>query len=403
VDINNFAPVLRFGRLNAFGKTLVCSLIILVLLQLWRPLYFLSDDNLTGWLPIVIDIGRHLKEGESPFVNRYVFDGNYQLLRDANSLGYWNPITLISSWVLGERTSLVLADILASTHLLVCACAFTLLLNRLRKMRGLALSDARVVFLSLSFTFCGYALVVGPSWLTFLANQASLPILMLGLFHAHKKLGIAWVAFGFLYALLAGHLSPFIFTVLFFTLLVVGLCFVDKSVEPLVRWSAGFGVALVLTSPLLWPAFQGFAESTRNVPMTLGQTSDFSVPLLVLIASFFTGYFGVLACVAAGIYQIELLGAFAGCAASGLALHGINWRRRKAGNSTSISAFEACLAVVMMLLIVFIMRPVWLAQILAALPLFRSLRWPFREVILLVFLRICGWPCARFRFVDERS
>ena len=386
---SQFASNARLTSWSAFHKTLGCSFFILLLLQLWRPYYFLTDDNLTGWLPVAMDIGRHLREGETPFVNSYIFEGKYQLLRDPNNLFYWNPITLLSSYFLKSRASLALADISASVHLLVCAGAFTLLLNRLRDVRNLVLSDRRIVFLSLSFTFCGYALVVGPSWLTFLANQAALPILMLGLLHSRPISGALLVAFGFLYALLCGHLSPFLFTILFLGILVVAWGFVDKSPAKLIRFALGLALALIVASPLLLPAIQGFSESTRNAPLTLGQTSQYAVPMPVLIASFFAGYFGVLASVAAGLYQIELLGAFAGCAASGLALQSLRFRRPKRGEESapqsSIPAFDACLAGVMILLIIFIMRPVWLAQILAALPLFRSLRWPFREVLLFVF------------------
>ena len=53
-------------------------------------------------------------------------------------------------------------------------------------------------------------------------------------------------------------------------------------------------------------------------------------------------------------------------------------KRRRA-----FSRIETVLLVVIVICAVFIARPVWLAQLLAQVPLMRSLRWPFREIAVL--------------------
>ena len=66
------------------------------LLEIWRPLYFLTDDNLGGGFPLLTGIGQHLLHGQSPFRADYIFGGDYNLSRDCTNF-VWHPFFLAAS------------------------------------------------------------------------------------------------------------------------------------------------------------------------------------------------------------------------------------------------------------------------------------------------------------------
>src|SRR5947207_1585752 len=74
--------------------TVIASIAILILLQCWRSHYFLTDDNLSFYLPHEVEIGRHLKAGENFFRTDYLFGGGYSLIKDPLFLSFWHPIYL---------------------------------------------------------------------------------------------------------------------------------------------------------------------------------------------------------------------------------------------------------------------------------------------------------------------
>ena len=368
------------------------TLFILCLLQLWRPYFFLTDDNLTGWLPIQVHAARRLWSGRSPFINDYLFGGHYDLLHDTSALNLWNPFNLASSFLVKTGGYFALVDLFCSFNLLLCAVAFALLLCRLRQApqaQAPDLSDNRIVFLTLSFTFSTYTLLVAPSWANFSANQAALPILGLGLLEPRRARGIPLIAFGLGHALLAGHLHPFLFTLLFFTVFVAGLSCTQRSWEPLLRWLCGGLAAALLAAPLLIPAVSGFAGTARSQPLTIRQMAGTAVPLPVFVTSFFVGSFSILTGVPYYVGNNHQGHAFgiASCAASFVFWHGLKARRKPSG-------WEWVLLLLTLLAILFVVRPAWLSLALSRLPLFSSLRWPFREILLFQFF-IHLWMASR--------
>jgi hypothetical protein len=364
-------------------QTFGLSLLILCLLEIWHPYHFLTDDNLTYVLPVMVTMGRNMAQGSSPFVNQYLFGDGINLLHDPSNLAFWNPFVLGATYLCATvlkntNAYLGLVDFCAWVYFVLCAVSFALLLSRLRQWRSLPLSNGRIVLLSLSYTFSSFALMVGSAWVMFLANQAMLPILLMGILHPQRAKGVAWVTLGMVASLLMGHLSPFLFTIFFLAVFVFYLCLVEKNVEPLLRCLFGGLAALLLVSPLLWITFANFSDSARSAPLSVAKASVRSVSFSVLLSSFFGGWIFVIFGLALKIHWVDFGQPIASCAASFMVFHSFRARQRMTG----LQAACLCVALVVIL---FVVRPPWLGAVVSHLPLYRSLRLPFREIFIALF------------------
>ncbi len=69
------APQRSGGKVVAMAAAL--ALLACVALQIWRPYFFLTDDNVVQWLPPMVEMSRNLHaEGKPVFVSASVFGGN---------------------------------------------------------------------------------------------------------------------------------------------------------------------------------------------------------------------------------------------------------------------------------------------------------------------------------------
>ncbi len=378
---------------RAVQLSLGFSLLALMLVQAWRPFYFLTDDNLCGWMPVVVDLGRSLGHGASPFVNPHLYGGQHALLSDPANLCLWHPLVLILALVGQTPAFAALPDLYVSLNLLLCAFAMSHLLIRLRAMAASGLSDKRIVLLTLSFTFSAYALIADASWATFAANQAALPVVMLGLLHPRRRGGLWLICGGLLHALLGGHLSPFIFSIFFISVFIVLYSVLARNGEMALRWVGGLGLTLLLASPLLVPAVRGFAGTARSGSLPPDFTSFLHIPLPVLAASFFAGKLSVLFESSEKGAIPSSLSHIACCVGAMATLHSWGARRQ--------SSLEWAFLSVALLSVVFIVRPLWLTTVLSHIPILRSLRIPMREVLILLFFIHC-WIALRPVTLDAR-
>jgi len=110
-------------------RTLLATLALFLALEIWRPYYFLTDDNLSAGLPFLTEMGRHLKSGQSPFYSDYLFGGHYNLLRDANYFS-WSPIYFIVSLLADTPGRFAMLDLIALFNILLSAAGFALLAAR---------------------------------------------------------------------------------------------------------------------------------------------------------------------------------------------------------------------------------------------------------------------------------
>ena len=379
------------SRLRAVKWSLLATLCGFFVLQLWRPFYFLNDDNMSGWYPSVLDMSRRLWSGQSPLFIPQIH-GGYQVLNDPGGLSVLNPFLLVVSPLALTPWHIALTDTYVFLHLMLCAYAMAQLLVLVRERFSPDLTDARVAFLTFSYTFSIWMIVTAPNWLNFIANQAALPILFLGLFRQRRRTGITLVACAVLHSMLSGHLNSFILSILF-VLLWLG---VDSAVrkedraENWLRLLSGAAVAGLIVLPVLIPALRGFLGMSRSAGGAGAATGDTSggkhafdallaMPLPVFLASYFVGLFASLF----GKFGLLALpngisSAIVCTPASYWVFHSLRARRKLQ------SAEIACL-VTAAFIVLCVVRPPWLSTVFSLVPLLRSTRIPFREIFAFLF------------------
>jgi len=355
---------------------------LFLLLQLWRPCYFLTDDNLAASFPIYTEMGRDLKAGQAPFTSEYLFGGGYNYLRDIGAL-QWHPFILVPALLADTAARFWIVDISALLFLILTTVGFTVLAYSLREELSLKIPNAYLVFYTLSFVFSAYILTVGASWLNFLGNQSSLPWLALGILDRKVMRGTILVLLFTVHELLVGYAPLTVSGGLCLTLFALGVARWRHSGGPLFCWCAGNLLALLILSPLLLSIMDGFAHSHRIQGLSLSVLSEFSIPAGTFPFSFFLGNWSEPIAIWHGDASLATLtfpyiSSILACAAAWCLIPAlfvpVPWR-----------PLEKVCVVLAGILIVFIMRPEWLAVIMYHLPFFRSMRWPFREGMQFLF------------------
>ena len=127
----------------------------------------------------------------------------------------------------------------------------------------------------------------------------------------------------------------------------------------------------------------GFGHSARILGLPLKQLSECSIPAIIFPFSFLMGNWAEPVAIWNGDTNLTTLSfpyvtSILACAAAWCAIPALF------GKSPWRPLDKVCL-VISGVLVIFIMRPDWLAVTMYHLPFFRSMRWPFREAILLLF------------------
>jgi hypothetical protein len=342
-------------------QNLSAAALVFSLLEIWRPLYFLTDDNFLGGFPLLTGMGLRLARGESPFIADDIYGGQYDLLRDATSF-CWHPIYLLAS-------------------LMVSAAGFVCLADFLRRELHLPLSDARLMFLALSFNYSMIVLAMGSSWIYFLGNHSALPWLALGILQTSWRRGFGLVALFSVHGLLGGHLAGTVGNSLFLSLFAVGVAFSRRSLLPLVTWVSGSALAFLLISPLLVPACAGFLHAARAEGLSVTTMSRYAMPASLFPFSYLLGTFSAVFPIRLELWsgtQPVYSCAFMSCAAAWAIfpafLGRAPWRR--------LEIISLGVIAVISLLVI---RPHWVSALMIHLPILKSLQWPFREILQLQF------------------
>ena len=360
------------SRAVLLRNNLLVSALIFAALQFWRPCFFSTDDNLDGNLPFFHEMGTRLLAGQSPFHTAHLFGGHYDLLRDP-SFFMWHPVYFAISLLAGTPLHWLIVDADAFVLLMLATAGFVNLAWYLRRDLALQLSDRWVMFYALSFTYSMIALGTGASWLNFLGNYSALPWLALGIMHRDAWRGAALVALFNLHQTLAGHLEPTISSDLFFSIFALALSLIRRSVVPLRSWVAGSAVALFFILPLLLPVISGFLLTARSHGVDVTDMTDNSIPLSHFSTSLFLGMAFWLVHPADVTLSTTYLTALGSCAAA--------WCFVPALLVRPWTRLEWLVVAMLCLISVFIVRPVWVSEIMIHLPLLKSMRWPFREFL----------------------
>jgi hypothetical protein len=377
-------PLLPAGSLRLLRRVMIFTLAIFLVLEFWRPYYFLTDDNLSVGLPFLTEMGRHLKNGQSPFYSDYLFGGHYNLLRDANYFS-WHPVNFAVSLLADTPARFAMLDLIALLHVVLSATGFALLGAAVREELGLAIGDGRLLFLTLSFTFSTFILTAGASWVNFLGNQSVLPWLALGLWQTRWRRALAVLVIFSVHQALGGQSAGTISNGLILTLFAVLMCAHRRSARPILMWFAANALTLALILPVLLPALGGFFHSQRGAGIAVEALQRFAmpaplVPVALLFGNYFemAAYFANIPAAAATFFMFPRLPTLLACAAAWCVFPLICQRRRW-------TLLEGGCAAIMAVLLLLVIRPVFITEIMTHLPLLRSMRWPFREILQLLF------------------
>jgi len=357
-------------------NNLLASALIFALLEVWRPCFFLTDDNLDGGLPVLTEMGRHLLHGQSPFFSAYLFGGDYNLLRDATFF-LWHPVYLLASLLGGTPYYYLIIDVCAFAFMMLATAGFTNLAWYLRREVPLRISDGWIMFYALSFTYSVFALAIGASWLNFLANQSALPWLALGILQKRWRAGIGLVALFSLHQILGGHPLPMISNTLFLSLFAIGVSVWRRSILPVSCWAAGSAIAVIVALPLLAPMLGGFFSTDRAGGVPLEDMQTDSIPGALFPSSYFAGMALWLVAPPEHVHITYTL-AFTTCAAAWCLIPVLLSRAKWNG-------LEIVTLALIAFMVLMVCRPLWIAEIMIRLPVLRSMRWPFRELLQFLF------------------
>lgn len=353
-------------------NNLLASAFIFAALQFWRPYFFLTDDNLDGGLPFFTEMGQNLLSGRSPFISEHLFGGGYNLLRDPCSFS-WHPLYLVVSLLAGTPFHNAIIDVDAFGLFMLATAGFVTLAHYLRRELALTISDGWIMFYALSFTYTMIALTTGASWLNFLGSYSALPWLVLGILQNTWRRGVGLVALFSLHQVLGGHLAPTVSNSIFLSFFALGMSISRRSWLPLANWLIGYAVAVVVILPLLLPMIEGFFASYRAGGVTLQDMQDNNIPAGQFLTSIFVGMALWLAHPQHHPYVTYTI-ALGSSAAVWCLLPAMVSRAKWRG-------LEVVILLMLILIAVLICRPLWITEIMMRLPLFKSMRWPFREFI----------------------
>jgi hypothetical protein len=360
------------SRLTLLRNNLLASAMIFFALEWWRPYFFLTDDNLDGGFPFFTEMGQRLLSGQSPFVSTHLYGGGYNFLRDPACFA-WHPFYLLVSLLAGTPFHNAIIDVDAFGLCLLATAGFVLLAHHLRREMALQLSDGWLMFFTLSFTYSMIALTTGASWITFLGDHSALPWLVLGILQKTWRRGIGLVTLFCLHQLLGGHLSPTVSNSIFLSLFAVGMSISGRSWLPLRNWAIGYAIALVVLLPLLIPMLHGFFASARSHGVSAEDMQANNIPFVQFPTSVLLGMAVWIINTHPHPYATYTL-ALGASAAAWCIVPALMSRAKWRG-------LEVVIAAMLFFGAILICRPVWITDVMMQLPLFRSMRWPFREFV----------------------
>ena len=368
--------------LSVLRRTLLCTTALFTILEVWRPCYFLTDDNLSVGLPFLTEMGRNLKSGESPFFSFYLFGGHYDWARDVMYFN-WTPLNFLVSLLADTPGRFWMLDLIAFPNFLLAAAGFLLLATTVKNELQIKISDGRLMFYTLSFVFSTFILTCGAGWINYLTNQAVLPWLALGLWQKEIRGSLGLLILFSLHQALGGQLAATISNGLVLTIFSILTCCYRRNWQSLILWTTANLITLAVISPLLTPSLDGFFHSQRGGGLSVQELTKFAMPAELFPISFLLGNFFEMIAYFAHLQDASLfffprmptLMAFAAawCIFPPL-VNGARWTLLQVG----------CVGIIC-LLIILIIRPIEITAAMSHVPILRSMRWPFREILQLLF------------------
>ena len=387
--------ILSWSRVGWPLTGLAGMIAAIVFLEVRQPYYFTQDDNLSQFLPGILQGCRSLANGVFPTWNPYQFMGSPSTTVGTYSLTY--PPMWLSYWfakhVLGREYATI--EVFAVAHLLL---AYGLIYWAVRRE---GVRPALAILASLCCVLSGYALLAGRSWYYVIPVFVWVPLLVICLQALRgQEIGWKWiVSCGVVIGVFshAGNVQMWVYSMVFFVL-AAALMLWTRAIPfrflPALATSMLLGLALA--APLLVPQvlatqnvnrYQGDANilggvPTLFVPVTLVQTGH---PMNS--GTFYKQYIGEM------YYSGTVF-----CVAGAVLLGGLivlRWRRTAIRQN--VWFFCALVALILALGNIGLLWP-----LMQRLPGFNKFRLPYKFLELFnIFIAVAG-ACAWERFVRHR-
>jgi hypothetical protein len=388
---------MRLRRLPPWQWTLCLALVLIGLLEIWRPLYFLTDDNLNQFMPVLNEVGDNLQHGRPPWTSRCLFGGNYDLGRDPTYVSLFHPLLVLYAAVTaGTKGILAVMDLVCAMHLVLAAVGFARMVERFREKGWSEAGDGAVVFLSLSYTFTMYHLWFGASWFNMLGAGTALPWTVWLLMAGGGRKVICTLAWLLVNVCFTTHPGPVFFTGLMllfvaFSLELSGGC---RGAVKTLCLGGLLGTLVVL--PLYLYCYGGFITTERSLGLGRVQLSGGVAPLPLFI-SFWLGAFPYWVGQKTEWFSTHPAQAFAvaGAAAApllwGAFLRKQPWKR-----------IEIWWLTGMFYAVVVEWRPGPMQDIMLHFPILRAIGAPYREIVQFQFMAH-GLMALRFPFTKTNE
>ncbi len=275
------------GKLVAMTAAL--ALLACVALQIWRPYFFLTDDNVVQYLPPMVEMARNFHEEKSIFLSAFLFGGNYDWSNDASCFAYLSPLLPLLSPLARSRYYFALVDVITTMEFVVVAAAFAAAALWLRRRYELRLGDWALAAVSLSYAFAPLNLIQGASWIGFVNAQAAWPLVFVALQFSSERRAIATLAAAFAFALFGGNLHPFVFLLLGSAGWAGYFSWQQRSARPLLCLATALALVGIMAVLIVGPGLGEIAAAGRVRAFNAATSSMLNVPLPALAASFLLG------------------------------------------------------------------------------------------------------------------
>lgn len=167
--LKRIGAAISVHRYPAILSVLICF--VIAMMELRFPYFFLQDDNRVQHLPLYVHNIRAILSGEFPLYNFHQYLGMPVGIQNA-SLYPFNYVGLaLSRLFLGHYLGAI--DFIAFIHLIIAGLGFFYL------MRSFHLEEPSCLFGAVAYTFCGYIITFGNSWIQTLDCAAYLPWILL--------------------------------------------------------------------------------------------------------------------------------------------------------------------------------------------------------------------------------
>lgn len=368
-----------WARRDARWIALLAAFLTWMVLQGVRTRFFLTDDSFTLFFPVWVDFGRKWFEGGNPWVCEWLFGGGYPLMQDSVFLPLLHPFFLVVSLLAVTPLQSWMMDVVCLLNLLLAVWGFEEMLDRLRDRGWARVGRGAGLFLGWSYAFSMYALLLGSSGFWYLANLSALPWLVAAILDRRSLRAVVILALAVLHGLVGGYPSCFLYSMVTVGLLASWLAWHERDGRTFLRNLAGFALGGALGLPFVWTPLWALGESVRSGGIPVDLAGEGRLPWEVALGSVFFSSGSMLL----GTYELfgQAAHAYALVSFAGAGLFAVGWIRPR----RDWCAWDGFLLAGILGTLLLVTRPDWLGRCIAHIPIFGSLRWPHKEVFLLVF------------------